>query len=351
MTTSRALQMATYKKSGVNIDKANSLVTSIKSLAQKTKRKEVISGIGGFAGLFSICNSNIKNPVLVATTDGVGTKLKIALEMNTLKYLGQDLVAMCVNDLICCGAEPLFFLDYYATGSLDMGQATTLIKSIAASLNEINCTLLGGETAEMPGLYADRDFDIAGFAVGIVDKNKIIDGSNVSLGSCVIGIESSGIHSNGYSLVRNIIHENKLDLNKIYDFSKEPLGNELLKPTQIYVRPVLKLLKEDNILAMAHITGGGLLENIPRVLPSQCRCVIDKKAVHTPEIFHFIQKNGSVPAGEMWRVFNMGVGFILVVKPADAEGMVQTLNAMNFKASVIGTIEKKGAAKESVEII
>lgn len=341
---------STYKSAGVDIDASNTLVDRIKNLAAQTKRKEVVSGIGGFAGLFSLGGSSLKNPVLVAATDGVGTKLKVAIELQYFDSIGQDLVAMCVNDLICCGAEPLFFLDYFATGKLDLDQAAAVINSISRSLKEINCSLLGGETAEMPGLYQKNDFDLAGFAVGIVDKNKIVDGSSVGIKNKIIGFASSGIHSNGYSLVRKIIEKNKLNFNKTY-FSEQKLGQELLKPTKLYVNPVLKLLKEYEIHAMAHITGGGLVENLPRMLPKQCKAIIEKDAIPGSPLFSFLQESGNVPEEEMWRVFNMGVGFVLVIKPEDEKGVLEQLRAMDFEAMCIGTIQEKAGNERGVEFL
>jgi phosphoribosylformylglycinamidine cyclo-ligase len=342
----------TYKSSGVDIDAGNALVDRIKSVCDKTRRSEVISQLGGFSGYFSLTNSGVKNPVLVASTDGVGTKLKIALDMKKFDGLGQDLVAMCVNDLICCGAEPLFFLDYYAAGKLDVDEAAEVITSIAEALKAINCTLLGGETAEMPGLYQKGDFDIAGFAVGIVDKEKIIEGTSVGNGNVVIGLESSGFHSNGYSLVRSIIKERNLDLNKVYPISLKPLGLELLTPTRVYVNPVLHLLRNYQILAMAHITGGGIVENLPRVMSKKCKAIIDTTKFEVPALFRFFQEQGNVPEEEMWRVFNMGIGYIIIAKPGDADGIVQQLSGMKFKAHIIGEIvEKKTGDEAEVEIV
>jgi phosphoribosylformylglycinamidine cyclo-ligase len=328
-----------YKKSGVDIDAGDALVDRIAPLAKKTRRRELISGIGGFAGLFRVDTKKYKHPVLVASTDGVGTKLKLALDVGHIDDLGQDLVAMCVNDLICCGAEPLFFLDYFATGSLNVKQGTMIIQSIARSLKSINCTLLGGETAEMPGLYKKGDFDIAGFTVGVVDRKKIIDGHNVKSGDVLIGLRSSGIHSNGYSLVRKIIDHKKLNLQRQYKGLDRPLGQILLKPTKLYVNPVLDLIKKFNIHAMAHITGGGLFENLPRVLPKKTRPFIDKKKIAVPKVFRFLQAQGNVPEDEMWRVFNMGIGFVLVVAKKDAEKILLALKKMKCAASVIGEIK------------
>lgn len=342
----------TYKDSGVDIDAGNEFVKRIKTYTDETKRNEVISGIGGFAGLFSLNSNKYTNPVLVATTDGVGTKLKLAIECNMIENLGQDLVAMCVNDLICCGAEPLFFLDYFATGKLDIEQATSVIRSMTSSLKDINCTLLGGETAEMPGLYNKSDFDIAGFAVGVVDKSDMIHPSNVAIGNKVIAIASSGIHSNGYSLVRKIIADKNLNLNDVVSFSKNTLAQELLAPTTIYVKPALHLMKQFKISAMAHITGGGLVENLPRVLPKKCQVVVEKSKLEVPKIFKFLQEMGHVDEAEMWRVFNMGIGFVMVVKADDETSILDQLNGMKFKAVSIGTIkEKKSATDDGVAFV
>lgn len=338
----------TYKAAGVDIEAGNKLVDQIKTLAQETKRMEVISGIGGFAGLFSLQSVNVKDPVLVATTDGVGTKLKLAIESRSFDHIGQDLVAMCVNDLICCGAEPLFFLDYYATGQLQVDQAAAVINSISSSLKEINCSLLGGETAEMPGMYQKNDFDLAGFAVGIVDKNALIDGSSVGIGNKVIGLSSSGLHSNGYSLARKIIENHKLDLNKAY-FSDTALGKALLTPTIIYAKPILNLLREFDIHAMAHITGGGLVENLPRVLPKQCKAVLDKNKINVPQIFTFLQETAAISDDEMWRVFNMGIGYVVVVSPDIEKAVLEQLAAMDVVACTIGTIEEKKDGDTGVE--
>lgn len=333
-------QILSYRKSGVNINAGDALVDRIAPLAKKTRRKELVSGIGGFAGLFKVDTKKFKQPVLVASTDGVGTKLKLALDAKRIEALGQDLVAMCVNDLICCGAEPLFFLDYFATGKLRIKQGVTIIQSIARSLQSINCTLLGGETAEMPGLYKKGDFDIAGFTVGVVDQKRIIDGRKVKSGDVLIGLASSGIHSNGYSLVRKIISCRHLNLKRTYTGLNKPLGQLLLQPTKLYVNPVLNLIKKFDIHAMAHITGGGLFENLPRVLPKNARPVVDKKKIPVPKIFQFLQDQGNVPEDEMWRVFNMGIGFVLVVAKKDAERILLALKRMKCRAGIIGQIAR-----------
>ncbi len=340
-----------YKDAGVDIDAGDELVERIKPMATSTKRSGVMEGLGGFAGLFALGqHSQVKDPVLVASTDGVGTKLKLAIDLKKYDTIGQDLVAMCVNDLICCGAEPLFFLDYYATGKLDVSQAADVINTIATCLKDINCALLGGETAEMPGLYKTGDFDVAGFAVGLVDRPKIIDGSDVRLGNKVIGLASSGVHSNGYSLVRKIIEDHKLDLKQKY-FGKTTLGEALLAPTIIYVNAVLNLLKQFKINAMAHITGGGIVENLPRVLPKQCKAVIEKKSIVVPELFKFLQKTAGIDDAEMWRVFNMGIGYTLVVAPQDEKNIIEQLTALGYAAAVIGTIAQKQGDEAGVELV
>lgn len=331
----------TYKDSGVDIDRADQFVHKVKKLAGLTKRQGVISGIGGFAGLFSLSHTRLQNPVLVAATDGVGTKIKLALECDDVTGLGQDLVGMCVNDLICCGAEPLFFLDYYATGKLNPTQAESLVGGMANALKSINCALLGGETAEMPGLYQNHDFDLAGFAVGVVDENRIIEGSHVALGDCLIGMASSGPHSNGFSLIRKIIETCSLNLSENHSFAPQGLGKALLKPTQLYVNPILNLLKNYDLHAMAHITGGGLIENLPRVFSASCKAVVETKNIPVLELFRYLQKQGNIDEDEMWRVFNMGVGFVLIVKEEDAEHIIQDLNGMNYPAFLMGHITKR----------
>jgi phosphoribosylformylglycinamidine cyclo-ligase len=258
---------------------------------------------------------------------------------------------MCVNDLICCGAEPLFFLDYFATGKLDTQAAATIIKSIALSLASIRCALLGGETAEMPGLYKPGEFDLAGFAVGLVDKKKIIEGKAVKKGDHVIGLHSSGVHSNGYSLVRKILTDNNIDLAAPHSFAPNGLGEALLAPTVLYVNPVLKLLKTFEIRAMAHITGGGIVENLPRVLPKTCQAVIEKAKIATPEVFHVLQKAGNVDESEMWRVFNMGIGYTLVVKEKDSAKILKTLKAARVPATLIGVIDKKKPGANGVRLV
>ncbi len=337
----------TYKDAGVDITAGNELVHQIKGYAQSTCGPEVLSGIGGFSGLFSLENINLKKPVLVAATDGVGTKLKLAIDYKWIDHVGQDLVAMCVNDLICCGAKPLFFLDYLATSKLDPDEAAKVIKSIATCLKDIQCTLLGGETAEMPGFYQGSDFDLAGFSVGIVDKDNIINGNSVSAGDKIIGLASSGLHSNGFSLVRKIIRDNDLDLDSTPDGFSQSLGKELLTPTQIYVSPILKLLDEFKIQAMSHITGGGLLENLPRVFPHNLKAIIHGDSFEVPNVFQFLAKQGNVTEAEMLRVFNMGIGFALIVKATDETAILAKLDDMKIKAFSIGEMIEKKAEENS----
>lgn len=333
--------MTTYKGAGVDIEAADDLVENIKTLAKKTYGPEVLSGIGGFAGMFSLPLQGISRPVLVACTDGVGTKLKLAIEAFELTGLGQDLVAMCVNDLICSGARPLFFLDYFATGRLEQNIAHALLKSISQALQGISCALLGGETAEMPDLYHNKDFDLAGFSVGIVDQEKIIDGSQVKIGDQIIGMASSGPHSNGFSLIRKIIAQNHLDLKEKHTFAPKGLGKALLEPTVLYVNPILALLKKYPVHALAHITGGGLIGNLPRVFPEHLCAVLDKDALTPPEIFAFLQSQGEVPENEMWQVFNMGTGFCVITPENTAKDVISHLNKQGSPAKMIGRIEKK----------
>ncbi len=342
---------ATYRDAGVSIDAGNAFVDAIKPLLKRTKRPEVLTPIGGFAGLFSINKLKYDEPVLVSSTDGVGTKLKLAKDLQSFRGIGVDLVAMCVNDLLCIGAEPLFFLDYYACGRLDVDKAVQVIDGMTQSLASINCALIGGETAEMPGVYQDEEFDLAGFSVGVVNRREIIDGSGVAIGNKLVGLASSGVHSNGFSLVRKIVADRKLDLHKVYPGFAKALGEVLLEPTIVYVNPVLKLRKEFPILSIAHITGGGLLENIPRVLPSQCRALIRRSAWPRVPIFDFLQEQGSVENDEMYRVFNCGIGMVLVVPPKDADEICSRLNAQGQAASVIGEIVARGSADEAQVLI
>lgn len=345
------MSATTYRSAGVDIDAGDQFVDQISPLISQTHRREVLAPLGGYAGLFALDVAKYPDPVLVSTTDGVGTKLKIAFELEKFDTVGQDLVAMCVNDLICSGAEPLFFLDYFATGKLKLEIGGEVLKGIANSLAPIHCSLIGGETAEMPGFYAKGEFDLAGFAVGCVSRPKIIDGHSISIDDRIIGVASSGVHSNGFSLVRAILKKKRINIKKETAGLSQPVGLELLTPTLIYVNPVLSLIQKFSIKAIAHITGGGLLENVPRVLPHSCTAKIEKSKIRSPLIFEILQKWGEVPETEMWRVFNMGVGLVLVVSPRDEEGVLELLSAMNFGAAVIGTIVKRTKADEGVVLV
>jgi len=324
-----------YQDAGVSIDAGNQLVEQIKSVTAKTKRPEVLGGLGGFGALCEI-PEGYKKPVLVSGTDGVGTKLKLAMDLNKHDTIGIDLVAMCVNDLIVCGAEPLYFLDYYATGKLDVEAATQVVTGIAEGCLQSGCSLVGGETAEMPGMYQGSDYDLAGFCTGVVEKEDILDGSQVAPGDTLVGMPSSGPHSNGYSLIRKILEVAKADLNE--DFDGRSLGEVLLAPTRIYVKPILAALKAKQIKAMAHITGGGFVENIPRVLPESAQAVVDVTAWQRPAIFDWLQAQGNVTNLEMHRTFNCGVGMVLVTDQPEA--LIETLKAQGEEAFVMGTIEQ-----------
>ncbi|WP_022669166.1 phosphoribosylformylglycinamidine cyclo-ligase [Desulfospira joergensenii] len=329
----------TYADSGVDIDKANELVDRIKDLAKSTPRSGVMGEIGGFGGLFSLNLSNISNPVLVSSTDGVGTKLKIAFQMDKHDTIGIDLVAMCVNDIIVQGAKPLFFLDYLAMGTLDNRVAEQIVAGIARGCTDAGCALIGGETAEMPGMYLEGEYDMSGFAVGIVDNDKIIDGSYVRPGHQLIGIASSGVHSNGFSLVRKILFEKcgYTVSTKIPDLGIT-LGEELLKPTIIYVQTILSLLRDLPVHGLVHITGGGIDENIIRVMPDVCKAIIRKDAWEVPPIFKLLQKEGKVSDEEMHRTFNNGIGMVTIVPEPSAQEIMDRLAAMDIKAYHIGEI-------------
>ena len=330
----------TYKDAGVDIDAGNEFVNQIKPLVKQTSRPEVVADIGGFGGLFSLNTSKYKRPVLVAATDGVGTKLMLAFMMNQHETVGIDLVAMCVNDIIVQGAEPLFFLDYLATGKLTPAQSVEVIRGITEGCKQAGCALLGGETAEMPGMYKAGEYDLAGFAVGVVDYPRIIDGSTITKGDQLIGIASSGLHSNGYSLARKILLEAmKLDLDSTPEGLDRPLGEVLLTPTRIYVKSILNLLRDFNLKGIAHITGGGLLENIPRVLPSQCKAVINGSSWDKPAIFELLRTGGNVPMDEMYRTFNCGIGMVLIVPEQETDEILSRLAGLGEKAWNIGHIE------------
>jgi phosphoribosylformylglycinamidine cyclo-ligase len=328
----------TYRDAGVDIDAGDALVESIKPIARATRRAGLLADIGGFGAMFEIPPGKYREPVLVSSTDGVGTKLKLAIDLKRYDTIGIDLVAMCVNDIIVQGAEPLFFLDYYATGKLDHDVAVRIIRGIADGCVHAGCALAGGESAEMPGLYAKNDFDLAGFAVGVVEKSKIIDGSQVKANDTLIGLAASGVHSNGYSLVHKIIKLGKIKLDKPFD--GRTLGDMLLAPTRIYVKPLLALLNQVPVHGIAHITGGGLPGNIPRVLPANMRAVIDSRAWKRPAIFDWLQDQGGIEDTEMYRTFNCGVGMVLALDAVDAETALKQLHAAGESATIIGHIEQ-----------
>jgi len=330
-----------YKDSGVNINLANKIVKKIKPLIRETSIPGVLSGIGGFGGLFSLTGQKYKEPVLVSGTDGVGTKLKIAFALDKHDSVGIDLVAMSVNDIITCGAKPLFFLDYISIGKLSEKVAIDLIKGVTEGCKTANCALLGGETAEMPGFYPEGEYDLAGFAVGIVEKSRIIDGREIKEGDSVIGIASNGLHSNGFSLVRKVLLEDKkYELKEKLTTLERSLGKELLQPTRIYAKPVLHLMKKYNILGIAHITGGGIVENIPRILPEGVSVQINKESWPKPPIFSLIQKEGKISDEEMYRTFNMGIGMALVVPDGEAEKILEELRLIKCDSCLIGKVIK-----------
>ncbi len=332
----------TYKDSGVDIDKANVFVERLKPLLKSTHRKEVMSSIGGFGSLFHLDVGKVKDPILVSSTDGVGTKLKIAQMMNKHDTVGIDLVAMSANDVVVQGAEPLFFLDYIATGNLNADKSVQIVDGIVKGCVEAGCALIGGETAEMPGFYEDDEYDLAGFCVGVVEADRLIDGSEIRVGDRIIGIASNGLHSNGFSLARKILFEEKaLKIDTIIPGMKEPLGLELLRPTRIYVKPLLNLFKNFTIKGVIHITGGGFIDNIPRIIPGPCRAVITRGSWEIPPIFHYIQEAGSIDTGEMLRVFNMGIGMMIVVPEKSANEILERLGKLGEKAFTIGVIEKR----------
>lgn len=321
----------TYQDCGVDITKGNELIDKIKPFAKSTLIPGVLGGLGGFGAGFEI-PKGYKNPVLVSGTDGVGTKLKIAHILDKHNTIGIDLVAMCVNDLIVQGAKPLFFLDYYATGKLDTNIATDVISGIADGCKQSNCALIGGESAEMPGMYQDKDYDLAGFCVGIVEKSKLIDGSKVKNGDHIIALGSSGPHSNGYSLIRKVLEKNK---------PTDKQMKSLFEPTKIYVKSVLSTIEKFSVNAISHITGGGLLENIPRVLPDNLSAKLDATSWKMPDIFKFLQQSGNIQTSEMYRVLNCGVGMVLIVSDTQSEQVIKHLNSLGENAWLIGKIIRR----------
>ena len=331
-------KIISYKDAGVDIIAGDQLIEKIKPFAKKTMRNGVLAGLGGFGSMFEI-PKNYKNPVLVSGTDGVGTKLKLAFETNNHKTIGQDLVAMCVNDILVQGAEPLFFLDYYACGKLSVSQATDVIKGIADGCQIAGCALVGGETAEMPGMYNEGEYDIAGFSVGIVEKQNIIDGSKVKSGDTVIGLPSSGPHSNGYSLIRRLLKETKTNLNDSFD--DKTFADVLLAPTKIYVKPLLNLIKKLEVKALAHITGGGLTENIPRVLPPHLAVEINLSSWQKPNIFSWLQTAGNLTDQEMFKTFNCGIGMILILSQENKVQAFEILKLMDQESIELGMVSQR----------
>ncbi|MGY0217777.1 phosphoribosylformylglycinamidine cyclo-ligase [Endozoicomonadaceae bacterium StTr2] len=336
-----------YKDAGVDIEAGNALVDRIKGVAQRTHRPEVLGNLGGFGALCEI-PAGYKQPVLVSGTDGVGTKLRLAIDLCKHDTIGIDLVAMCVNDLIVCGAEPLFFLDYYATGKLDVDVATSVISGIGKGCELAGCGLVGGETAEMPGMYASEDYDLAGFCTGVVEKEAIIDGSKVSENDVLIALKSSGPHSNGYSLIRKILEVSKADLNM--ELAGRTLGETLLEPTRIYVKPVLELIRNLQVNAISHITGGGLQENLPRVLPNGLKAVVDTRSWERPAVFNWLQQQGNVAADEMHRTFNCGAGLIIAMPTDQANAAIDLLKAAGEEPWVIGKTAAKQDSEAAVEL-
>ena len=331
----------TYKAAGVDIDAGDALVERIKPMAKRTTRKEVMGGLGGFGSLCEI-PAGYKEPVLVSGTDGVGTKLRLAMQLGIHNTIGIDLVAMCVNDIVVTGAEPLFFLDYYATGKLDVNTAADVVSGIAEGCVQAGCALVGGETAEMPGMYEGEDYDLAGFCVGVAEKSRLIDGSRVAAGDVLLGLASSGPHSNGYSLVRKILEVSGASTDE--PMAGTTLGKALLAPTRIYVKSLLKLIAEVDVHALAHITGGGLPENLPRVLAENTVAVIDKRSWERPEVFRWLQEAGEVPEDDLLRTFNCGIGMVVCVPAKQADQARELLTACGETCYTIGRIEAASGA-------
>ena len=344
-STSKGLS---YRDAGVDIDAGDDLVDRIKPLAKKTMREGVLAGIGGFGALFEV-PKRYKEPVLVSGTDGVGTKLRLAFEWNRHETIGQDLVAMSVNDILVQGAEPLFFLDYFACGKLTVDTAATVVGGIAKGCELSGCALIGGETAEMPGMYPPGEYDLAGFAVGAVEKSQIITGATIVPGDAILAIGSSGAHSNGYSLVRKIIE--RAGAKPSDDLGGRPLGDVVMAPTEIYVKPLLKLISEINVKGMAHITGGGLVDNVPRVLPENTQAVLHRDSWQMPELFRWLQMKGGVADAEMVRVFNCGIGMVVIVAPDQVDTALKSLAAQGLKAWTVGeVVERPKDAPQTIVI-
>ena len=330
-----------YEKAGVNLEAGYEVVRRIKKHVASTSRLGVMGNIGAFGGMFDLSALKVKEPVLVSGTDGVGTKLKLAFEMDKHDTIGIDAVAMCVNDVLAQGAEPLVFLDYVAVGKNEPAVVESIVAGVAEGCRQAGCALVGGETAEMPGMYDPAEFDIAGFTVGAVEKDQLIDGSLVAEGDALIGIPSTGVHSNGFSLVRKIVRDAGLDLQKVYpELGDRKLGDVLLTPTMIYCKQVLALMKKVSVHGVAHITGGGFDENIPRILPDGLGAAINEGSWEILPVFHFLEKYGQIPHREMFNIFNMGIGMVLAVNPADGPAALESLQASGLKPSVIGYVVK-----------
>jgi phosphoribosylformylglycinamidine cyclo-ligase len=338
----------TYRDAGVDIDRGNRLVERIKPLAAATSNPNVLAGIGGFGALFSLPVDRYREPVLVSGTDGVGTKLMLAFATGIHDTIGIDLVAMCVNDIVVQGAEPLFFLDYFATGRLDDDVAHAVVSGVAEGCRQAGAALIGGETAEMPGMYADGHYDLAGFCVGVVEKSAIIDGSKVQAGDAIIGIASSGLHANGFSLLRKILEISDAALST--PFGESTLGKTLLQPTRVYARSIVELLRDEPVHAIAHITGGGLTENLPRVLPEFTRATLHADAWPRPEIFRWIEVTGGVDPSEMYRTFNCGIGMTLCVPASSADSAVTRLTSLGEEASIIGEVTVSQSKRPEIAI-
>ena len=336
--TSKTKPTDPYAKAGVNIKKGNELVESIKASVNRTHDRRVLGGIGGFAGLFQL-GSKYKNPILVGCTDGVGTKVALSQAHNTMHLIGQDLVAMCVNDMVTCGAEPLFFLDYFAASKLEPKSTAKIVKGIASACKKSSCALLGGETAEMPGHYAKDNFDLAGFSVGVVEKTKLIDGKSIKSGHVLLGVESSGPHSNGYSLIRSILKKHT---------APDSIMRTLLKPTHLYPTPILELIKKTNVKGMAHITGGGLTENIPRILKKGLIADINLSSWKFPKAFQWLQEKGKISQSDMLRIFNCGIGMVCILDKAEVEKAKKILSRHKLRTFEVGSIVK-GSLKEQIQ--
>ena len=336
--TSKTKPTDPYAKAGVNIKKGNELVESIKASVNRTHDRRVLGGIGGFAGLFQL-GSKYKNPILVGCTDGVGTKVALSQAHNTIHLIGQDLVAMCVNDMVTCGAEPLFFLDYFAASKLEPKSTAKIIKGIANACEKSSCALLGGETAEMPGHYAKDNFDLAGFSVGVVEKTKLIDGKGIKSGHVLLGVESSGPHSNGYSLIRSILKKHT---------APDSIMRTLLKPTHLYPTPILELIKKTNVKGMAHITGGGLTENIPRILKKGLIADVNLSSWKFPKAFQWLQEKGKISQSDMLRIFNCGIGMVCILDKAEVEMAKKILSRHKLRTFEVGSIVK-GSLKEQIQ--